>query len=164
MTRSLLALAWSVPVLLTVACSGDAPRAKADAADTVAGTVAGSEADPCSLLSTAEVTKQFGTMVESGEMAGMGTGCQWMALDNDTAYAMIGIVRDTSEWSNPISAPSYEPVTGIDGEGFSVEDPQGGWRAEARNGKGAYAVLLIGAPSATREGAVALLRKLLERD
>jgi hypothetical protein len=145
MNRFLFALLCCFPILVSANRSGDKQ-----------GTL-------CSLFTTAEIKAQFGTPVEGGEMAGLGTGCQWAAINNDTAFAMIGVIADTSAWSNPIAAPSYQKVTGINGEGFSVKDPQGGWRAEARNGKGAYAVLLIGAPSASREGAVALLRKLLER-
>ena len=119
--------------------------------------------DPCSLLTTAEIKEHFGTAVEKGEMAGLGTGCQWAVKNNDTAFAMIQILTDTTAYGTPIQAPSYQKLTGIKGVGFSVQDPQGGWRAEAKNAKGHYAVQVIGAPSATREGAVALLRKLLER-
>jgi hypothetical protein len=126
-------------------------------------TDAGAQSDRCSLLSTAEVKDAFKTAVGPGEMAGMGTGCQWAVLKNDTAYAMIQIIPDTSGWSNPVMAPSYQKIPGIKAEGFSVKDPEGGWRAEARNGKGAYTVVLIGAASASREGAVALLKKLMER-
>jgi hypothetical protein len=111
----------------------------------------------------AEVKQHFGTAVEKGELAGMGTGCQWAVTNNDTAFAMTQILRDTSGYGTPIQAPTFQKLTVAQGEGFSVADPQGGWRAEARNGKGHYAVQLIGAPSATREGAVALLRKLMER-
>ena len=120
--------------------------------------------EPCSLLTTAEIKEHFGTAVEKGEMAGLGTGCQWAVKNNDTAFAQIQIIpRDTSGYGTPIQAPSYQKLDGIDGRGFSVKDPQGGWRAEAATGKGHFAVQLIGAPSATREGAVALLRKLMER-
>lgn len=129
----------------------------------LSATDAVAQSDRCSLLSAAEVKDAFKTPVGPGEMAGMGTGCQWAVLNNDTAFAQIQIIPDTSGWSNPIMAPSYQKIPGIKAEGFSVKDPEGGWRAEARNGKGAYAVQLIGAPSASREGAVALLKKLLER-
>ncbi len=121
------------------------------------------QSNRCSLLSAAEVKEAFKTAVGPGEMAGMGTGCQWGVLNNDTAFAQIQIIPDTSAWSNPVMAPSYQKITGIKGEGFSVKDPEGGWRAEARNGSGAYTVQLIGSPSASREGAVALLKKLMER-
>lgn len=119
--------------------------------------------DPCSLLTQAEVKQQFGTAVDKGEMAGMGTGCQWAATNIDTAFAQIQIIPDTTGYGTPIQAPSFQKLTGIKGVGFSVKDPQGGWLAEAKTAKGHYAVQLIGAPSATREGAVALLRKLMER-
>lgn len=148
MTRSLLSFICCLPALLSATWSGHPGR---------------NRGDPCSVFTPAEIKAHFGTAVGGGEMAGLGTGCQWAVINNDTAFAMIQMIRDTSGWSNPIAAPSYQKVTGINGEGFSVKDPQGGWRAEARNGKGAYAVLLTGAPSASREGAIALLRKFLER-
>jgi hypothetical protein len=118
---------------------------------------------PCSLLTPEEVKAQFGTPVQKGEIAAMGTGCQWAASNNDTAFAQIQILSDTSGYGTPIQAPSFQKLTGIKGVGFSVRDPQGGWLAEAKTAKGHYTVQLIGAPSATRQGAVALLRKLLER-
>lgn len=76
---------------------------------------------------------------------------------------MTQILSDTSGYGAPITAPTFQKLTVNQGEGFSVADPHGGWRAEARDGEGHYAVQLIGSPSGTREGAVTLLRKLMER-
>jgi hypothetical protein len=139
MIHTILAILWLIPVPLLAQHS------------------------PCSLLTPEEVKAQFGTPVDKGEIAAMGTGCQWAASNNDTAFAQIQILTDTTGYGTPIQAPSFQKLTSITGVGFSVKDPQGGWRAEAKTAKGHYAVQLIGAPSATREGAVALLRKLLER-
>ena len=165
MPRRTLALTVWLPVLLAAKCADSATtRVASAAASPPAAASTGDQGGPCSLLTSAEVKEAFGTPVAAGETGAMGTGCQWAATNNDTAFAQIQIIPDTSAWSNPIAAPSYQKVTGVKGgEGFSVKDPQGGWRAEARTGKGAYAVQLIGSPTATREGAVGLLRKLLDR-
>jgi hypothetical protein len=164
MTRSLLALGGALPLLLAFNCSGDSkPSGVAAAARAAVGAAAGGQGEMCSLLSPTEVKQFFGTAVEKGESAAMGTGCQWAAASNDTAFAQMQILSDTSGYGTPIQAPSYQKLTGIDGVGFSVKDPQGGWRAEAKTPRGHYAVQLIGAPSATREGAVAMLKKLLEK-
>jgi hypothetical protein len=163
MPRSLFALLCCLPALIAATCSGDSAPKVASAAQITPAATGGEQGGPCALFTLAEIKAQFGTPVGPGEEAGMGTACQWPATNSDSAFAQVAVNADTSYWSNPIAAPSYQKVTGIKGEGFSIKDPQGGWRAEARNGKGAYVVMMIGAPSATREGAVALLRKLMER-
>jgi hypothetical protein len=163
MQHSLAALFCALPLIAAATCSGDSAQAKAPAGPQAALDAGAKQGGPCSLFTSAEIKEAFGSPVGPGETAGMGTGCQWPATENDSAFAQIAVNRDTSAWSNPIAAPSYQKVSGITGEGFSVKDPQGGWRAEARNGKGAYVVMMIGSEKAKREGAVALLKKLMER-
>lgn len=118
------------------------------------------QADYCSLFTTAEIVQLLGTPVESGEPAGLGTGCQWFGED-EVSYVIIQVL-DTTYWMDPRQAPGYETAEGAGKRAYSHPDVEGGWRAMALTEKTSVAVVMIGA-TAKRPSAVSLLRHLVER-
>jgi hypothetical protein len=111
----------------------------------------------CTLFSTAEVTKLLGTPVASGEPLAHFPGCQWFGKDGES-YVIVQVV-DPTNWTDPRQASGYDALTGVGRKAYSHRDPEGGWRAMALTDK-VSGVVLIG-KSATRDGAVTMLRKLV---
>jgi hypothetical protein len=122
-------------------------------------------ADICSMFSAEQVGKLLGTPVASGEPLTAQTGCQWWGKDDKSS--VVASVVDTAYLIDPRGAPGYQVIPGLGKRAYSyvetqnLVDPGHAFTAAALARRGV--VVTFRAPSATREGAVALLRSLVNR-
>lgn len=114
----------------------------------------------CTLFTTSEVQALLGTAVESGELAAMGTGCQWFGKDEES-YAIIQAVGPDF-WVDPQQALGYEPIPKLGQRAYSHPDSEGGWRAMALAPDAAISVVMIG-KTTTRNNTISLIRQVHER-
>ncbi len=116
----------------------------------------------CSLFTREEIQELLGTPVENGDVAGpLGTACQWNGSADDSAYAQVQVISDTTYWEKPTLAKGYEQLDGIGKEAFVVPE-MGGWRAGALTDASVIMVSVSGGTS-NRDTAIRLLRTSLER-
>lgn len=116
----------------------------------------------CSLFTREEIEELLGTPVENGDVAGpLGTACQWNGSADDSAYAQVQVISDTTYWEKPTLAEGYEQLDGIGKEAFVVPE-LGGWRAGAVTDASVIMVSVSGGTS-NRDTAIRLLRSSLER-
>jgi hypothetical protein len=140
-------ISWVLGALLTGAAASTATAQTA-------------KVDPCGLVTVQDVAAALGTAVQPGEPGGpLGTACQYAGKDDD--YALIQVIDDTTYWMDPKMANGYEPIADLGLAAFSMPQ-RGGWRASGLTGA-SMAVVVLSARSATRAGAVALLRKVMAR-
>ena len=116
----------------------------------------------CSLFAREEIEGLLGTPVENGDVTGpLGTACQWNGSADDSAYAQVQVISDTSYWEKPTLAKGYEELDAIGKEAFVVPE-LGGWRAGAVTDASVIMVSVSGGTS-NRDTAIRLLRNSLER-
>jgi hypothetical protein len=147
--------------LLALSCSGNSDRASNSPVSTSSPRTETSEG-LCSLFTREEIQELLGTPVEAGDVAGpLGTACQWNGSADDSAYAQIQVLRDTSYWEKPSLAKDYETLDGIGREAFVVPE-MGGWRAGALT-DAAVIMVSVNGGTVNRDTAVQFLRSGLER-
>jgi hypothetical protein len=113
----------------------------------------------CSLFTQGEITKLLGVPVAAGESAI--AGCQWAATSDDTSFAQIQIIEDTSYYEPHKGAKGYEELKGVGLYGWSGDDFLG-WTASANTGRHVLIAAVNGGNS-NRETAIRFLRILVER-
>jgi hypothetical protein len=103
----------------------------------------------CKMFSTSEVAGFLGKPVKDGHLAGMGSGCQWEAVDSSHGPRGFIVNRRPKEDYNEISgAPKFKTIKGIGTRAFIADD--GGWNAGAISGNKYTIVLFQGdVPEAT---------------
>jgi hypothetical protein len=134
-----------VPGLLLVLCAG----------------TAGAQSLPVSLcgkFSRSEIATLLGTAVEE-PLEGPGI-CQWWGKDDKSAAVISAI--PASYYAERRQEAGFAPVPGIGKRAFSVPDARGGWNAIAETDRLTVNVQLLG-PTAKREAAVAMLRRLVAK-
>lgn len=103
----------------------------------------------CKMFSKGEVAGFLGKPVKDGHLAGMGSGCQWEAVDpSHGARGFIVNRRPKSDYNEISGAPKFRTVKGIGTRAFIADD--GGWTAGAIAGEKCTLVLFQGdVPEAT---------------
>jgi predicted small secreted protein len=163
MIRSVVSLiALLAASLLTAACGAgnDAQSETQRPASVVAAEqMTPSGNPPCRMFTTAEAARYIGEAVEPGIDAGLGTGCQWLAIDGDGDVLVTIVPAGYHE--PPKLATGYKELPGIGAEGF-VAPELGGWVAGTIAGQDAIRVSIAG-ETAREDSVVALLREALRR-
>jgi len=97
--------------LLLAACGGSAAPAPAApiAGSSVTAGAAGGSADPCSLLTRAEVDTAVGQPLGPGKKTALPGDCQWAAADFSAAVSVT--VSDWSAWKTAAYAGGHQPVS-----------------------------------------------------
>ncbi|WP_157970805.1 hypothetical protein [Nakamurella deserti] len=143
----------SPPVAATVTA---APSVFPDPAEVEAQGVATNPL--CEVLSVDEVDVLLGAPVRAAVDAASGTGCLWSGATSDSSFLQLQMLGDPARYAPPGDA---EVLDGIADAAF-VLGTGDTWTAQAQNPDGTFAVQL-GGPTATRDGAVTGLQRLLER-
>ena len=156
------------PILLTAICLlafAKVTLAIDPTAEELAGILTGDAmvdegANPqCALFSSDEIAAYVGEPVLAGENAGMGMGCQWVAIAGE-GDAMVTVVP--SEYAErPTLAPGFKEVTSVGPDAFVVPEI-GGWAAGVTTGDSFVKVSVAG-PEASEESALDLLVEVLKR-
>jgi hypothetical protein len=103
----------------------------------------------CKMFSKSEVAGFLGKPVKDGHLAGMGSGCQWEAVD--PSHGPRGFIvnrRPKGDYNEISGAPRFKTIKGIGTRAFIADD--GGWNAGAISGNAYTLVLFQGdVPEAT---------------
>ena len=87
----------------------------------------------CKMFSKSEVAGFLGKPVKDGHLAGMGSGCQWEAVDPSHGPRGFIVNRRPKEDYNEISgAPKFKEIKGLGTRAYIADD--GGWNAGAISG------------------------------
>ena len=113
----------------------------------------------CKLFTVAELTKYVGVPLVSGQVAAMGTACQWT---NKAGSGSVMIQVAPARYHEPhTGAKSFRKLPDVGTRGF-VEESMGGWNAGAISGDKTIVVSVQGA-AATDATAIALLKETIKR-
>ncbi len=97
----------------------------------------------CKMFSNGEVAGFLGKPVRDGHLAGMGSGCQWEAVDpSHGARGFIVNRRPKKDYNEISGAPKFKEIKGIGTRAFIADD--GGWNAGAVSGDTFTLVLFQG--------------------
>ncbi|MFN2460858.1 MAG: hypothetical protein ABR591_09260 [Candidatus Velthaea sp.] len=77
----------------------------------------------CKMFSKNEVAEFLGKPVKDGHLAGMGSGCQWEAMDpSHGARGFIVNRRPKSDYNEISGAPKFHTVKGIGTKAYIADD------------------------------------------
>ena len=153
------ALVFVVTVLW--AC-GKAPNSDAQrGADQLTGANAvPADTNPvCKLFGPDELEPYAGEPLQEGKTAAMGSGCQWLAKDDDGDVLIQIVPKDYHR--DPSLADGYRELPDIGVKG-NVTPDMGGWIAAAIVGEESVIASVAG-QGANADQAVALLRETIKR-
>ncbi|MDR0787396.1 MAG: hypothetical protein LBG44_05970 [Gemmatimonadota bacterium] len=148
---------------LALAGCDQASSASAEArqlADKLTGDADGDAKDnaQCRMFTRAEIAVYADTPVEAGRNAALGTGCQWLA-QNENGFVMVQIVR-AQDHNPPSAAPGFRELPGVGSDGFVINE-EGSWSAGAiQDGRSINVEISTGAGEVQ---ALALLREAMKR-
>lgn len=153
----------SVLALITLSGCGKSgvPQDAQKTADVLTGDAKGSAADNpmCKLFSADEAAVYIGEPVNAGQNAGMGSGCQWTAKDNEGDVMVVAVpVRYTER---PTLGAGFRDVPEAGKDGFVIPE-LGGWAAGAVTGDSFVKVSVSGS-KASDANALALLKETIKR-
>jgi len=155
-------LACCLVAALTTACGGNTAKSDAEktaAAISGADSAAAASNPQCKLFTPAELATYAGQRLSAGEVAAMGSGCQWAAVSGEGS---VLIQVYPAEYHEPHrGAPGFRQVADVGTKGF-VESELGGWNAGAITGPDAVVVAVSG-PKASDAVAIALLKETIAR-
>jgi hypothetical protein len=130
-------------------------------ADILTGDAAGVAADnpQCELFTPDEIAEFLGQPVSAGANAGMGMGCQWVALDEDGDAMVTVVPADYAE--RPTLADGFREAHEIGPDAFVVPE-FGGWAAGVVSGDSFVRVSLAG-PAADEARTLSMLAEAVRR-
>jgi hypothetical protein len=145
-------------LLATAAASAQDPQ---KTADVLTGDANGSAANNpiCKLFTTAEVAKYVGKPVGAGENAALGSGCQWVATD-DEGDLLVQVV-EARYHTVPSQAKGFQSLPDVGTQAFVVPE-LGGWKAATLRGTESI-IVSVSSPTANAQTATALLKDTLGR-
>lgn len=148
-------------VLLGAQAGRAADPTAQELADQLTGDAAGDAADnpQCGLFTVDEIAGYLGAPVGPGANAGMGMGCQWLALDDDGDVMIMVLPVDYAE--RPTLAPGFTEAPAIGPDAFVVPE-MGGFAAGTTTGDSFVKVSVAG-PAADEARALALLAETIAR-
>ncbi len=156
-----ITMAWCIAMSVMSACGGSGAQSDANkvaAALSGADKIAADKNPQCQLFTPADLGKLVGMPLEPGQVAAMGSGCQWLARSG-TGSAMIQVVP--ASYHEPHSgAPNFRNLPDIGSRGFVEHDM--GWNAGAIVGAESIVVSVDG-PTANDATAIALLNETIKR-
>ena len=152
--------AFLLAAVLLGACTAFAQDPR-KTAGTLTGDARGSAANNpvCQLFTATDASKYVGKPVGAGENAALGSGCQWVAKDDD-GDMLVQIVSASSH-EQPTLARGFQRLPEIGANAFVVPE-LGGWKAATVRGEDSVIVSVSG-PAASQQAAIALLKDTLAR-
>jgi len=95
------------------------------------------------MFSNGKVAGFLGKPVRNGHLSGIGSGCQWEAVDpSHGARGFIVNRRPKKDYNESSGAPKFKEIKGIGTRAFIADD--GGWNAGAISGDTFTLVLFQG--------------------